>query len=420
MRRIYASIDIGSFSVKLLVGEIFNSSVHVLYSNAIPSHGIKKGLIVDEEAVKSDINSLINDANQLLGFMITRVLLSIPINHSRLYSSTGSVQILSDDHSICQKDIAKAIHKACQFEKKKNEAIISSIPIKYVYNDQISNQVPVGIRANKLEVDVLTIMTVKKILYPYIRVIEGCNLEIMDICIDAYCEAKEVLSDLDMQEGAVLIDIGHRSTKISFFEDDYLKYITTVPMGGFDLTKQISSSWQIPLPKAETYKIKYGSCNINLDEQDIVHSTKQDGKITHYLKKDLSMLLHDGVEEIMRSVKDKLDVLGDKEYQIFIIGGGAELDGIDKVASDVLQTYAKVYRPQVMGARKMSYVGALGLLYYLIERSKIYGESIPSVKTNDISNTMSLRLKGLTKLNVNQNEGRIKKIIDRFVADDSE
>ncbi len=48
MNEVYAVLDIGSASIELLVGEIINSNLHVLFSKKVPSHGVKKGIIEDE------------------------------------------------------------------------------------------------------------------------------------------------------------------------------------------------------------------------------------------------------------------------------------------------------------------------------------------------------------------------------------
>ena len=43
MRKIFASVDIGSSSIKIVVLEDLNGSLNVLASNNYPSDGIKKG-----------------------------------------------------------------------------------------------------------------------------------------------------------------------------------------------------------------------------------------------------------------------------------------------------------------------------------------------------------------------------------------
>lgn len=419
MKKVYASLDIGSSTIKLVVGEVLNTNIQVLFANTIPSHGIKKGIIIDEEAVKQDVTKLIKMAEASLEAKIISVLLNIPANQCRLYSTNGSTQILSADHKIKATDIVKAINKASKFERRKNEALVSTIPIMYYYGEQSSMNAPIGKTSYSLQVDVLAMTTTKKALYPYVRVVEGVGLEIICVSVDAYSAAKEVFDEAYLQDGAVLIDVGHRSSTVSYFEEGFLKYITLTAEGGYDLSKRIALDWQIPIAKAETYKIKYGSCNVEMREQDIIHSTKEGSTVTHYTKYDLSMLLYAGVEELMQKVKEKLAILGeDRKYEIVVIGGGAEVEGFEKVASHVLGQPVRIYRPQVIGVRKMNYVSSLGLIYYLMDRNKLYGEIEPSIVLPDISNTMSLRFKGLTKASQNTSERKIKKLIDRFVTDD--
>lgn len=86
------------------------------------------------------------------------------------------------------------------------------------------------------------------------------------------------------------------------------------------------------------------------------------------------------------------------KYETLIVGGGGELEMIDTIASEVLECPVRVYRPQTIGARDMSLVGTIGMIYYLMERNKIVGNYTPSLVLPDISNTMSVRFKGLLKL----------------------
>lgn len=421
MKKVYASLDIGTSTIKLVVGELINTNIQVLYANTIPSHGIKKGIIIDEEAVKQDIIKIITSAEQFLEAKIKNVLLNIPPNQCQIYSLTGSVQILASNHVIKEIDIEKAINKACRFEKKNNETLVSSVPIKYYYGEQSGYEAPIGKTSYSLQVDVLAITTTKKVLYPYIRVVEGAGIGIQYVTVSGYSAAKEVFDEAYFYEGAVLIDVGYRSSSIAYFNDGFLQYMTVCGVGGYDLTKAIALNWQIPMSKAETYKLKYGSCDIDMKEQDIILSLKNENEIINYTKYDLSMLLYEGVEEIMTKIKNKLSIIGtEKKYDIVIVGGGAEVSGFEQVASQILQQKVRTYRPQVVGARKMNLVSSLGLIYFLSDRNKIYGEAEPSIVLEDISNTMTLRLKGLTKADSSNtiSDSKIKKIFDKFVAEE--
>ena len=47
MKEIISSLDIGSSTVKLVVGEVYKDDVHVLAVSEVKSKGVKKGIIVN-------------------------------------------------------------------------------------------------------------------------------------------------------------------------------------------------------------------------------------------------------------------------------------------------------------------------------------------------------------------------------------
>ena len=96
---------------------------------------------------------------------------------------------------------------------------------------------------------------------------------------------------------------------------------------------------------------------------------------------------------------------------------------IDTIASEVLECPVRVYRPQTIGARDMSLVGTIGMIYYLMERNKIVGNYTPSLVLPDISNTMSIRFKCLTKTKTAYNsdtkkKGKLTKVIENLFSEE--
>ena len=67
---IYSCIDIGSDTIKFVVGKIKNDNISILASTCIRSSGIKKGIIVDKELVCKTINLGIDELEKVLGFRI--------------------------------------------------------------------------------------------------------------------------------------------------------------------------------------------------------------------------------------------------------------------------------------------------------------------------------------------------------------
>ena len=70
MRKIIACLDIGSFSIKLVVGEITKNKVNILACAESPSQGIKKGYIVNPESASIAIKDVFSKCENMLGLPI--------------------------------------------------------------------------------------------------------------------------------------------------------------------------------------------------------------------------------------------------------------------------------------------------------------------------------------------------------------
>ena len=77
MRKIIACLDIGSFSIKLVVGEITKNKVNILACAESPSQGIKKGYIVNPESASIAIKDVFSKCENMLGLPIKSVLLCV-------------------------------------------------------------------------------------------------------------------------------------------------------------------------------------------------------------------------------------------------------------------------------------------------------------------------------------------------------
>lgn len=422
MKDIYAVLDIGNATVKLLVGEVVSANINVLFAKKMTSHGIRKGKIESMPTVVSEIKQLLGDASRALEATITKVALCIPSFYAHIYQSDGITKVNSPLDQITNEDVIRALKLSRRFELDEDEEVISVIPTVFQLDTKTTKEVPIGQKSASLKAESLIITTRKKLLYSYITAVEKAGLEVIDITINAYACAKEAFDAVYLQEGAILIDVGYKTSTVAFFEGGYLKYIAQAKVGGYDLTRKIATSWQIPMDKAEVYKVKYGTCDTRIGDEDIIHTTNtQDGDI-HYTQKDLAYVLNQAVEEIMEVIKTKIDVINDgRNYETVIVGGGGELPEIDKVSSRVLQSAVRTYRPDTIGARDMSYVSCLGMLYYLNDRAQIFGKMQPSLILPDISSTMSLRFKGLTKskpVHGEKKKGKFSKVIDNFFGEE--
>ena len=420
MKEIYATLDIGSTTLKLVVAEVISANVNILFSSKVTSHGVRKGVITDAEALVEDIKKVVREADEELNTTITSVGLVLPSINARIYQGDGITKVNNANDKITIDDIIRALKLSTRFQRNRDEEIVSTIPIHYALDTKSTDKLPLGMRSASLKVDSMIVTSKKKFFYGYLEAVEKAGLELLDVTIDAYASALEAFDEAYLKEGAILIDIGCYSSTVSFYEDGYLKYIAQANTGGYDLTKAISEKWWISMDKAERYKIKYGTCEKNVGDDDVIHTNKVDNEVVNYTQQDLSDVLREAVEGMMEEIKTKIDVINDgRSYETVIVGGGGELPSLDVIASSVLNAPVRCYRPETIGVRDMSYVPALGLLYYLNDRKEFLGNNV-SLTLPDISSTMNIRLKGFTKAKDESKtpKRKLKRVLENFFSDD--
>ena len=92
---------------------------------------------------------------------------------------------------------------------------------------------------------------------------------------------------------------------------------------------------------------------------------------------------------------------------------------LDKVAGNVLEGPVRVYRPDIIGIRDMAFVSAVGMIFYMSDRAKYLGAYETSDILPDISNTMAVKFKGLTKTkDTKEKTGRFSRLLDTFFGEE--
>lgn len=172
--------------------------------------------------------------------------------------------------------------------------------------------------------------------------------------------------------------------------------------------------------QAEAYKIKYGSLDYTIGQEDIIHSTELPDGRKDYTQKDFAHILEEATVDVLNVIKEKLQIIDDDgHYETLIVGGGGELEMLDKVAGNVLEGPVRVYRPDIIGIRDMAFVSAVGMIFYMSDCAKYLGTYETSVVLPDISNTMAVKFKGLTKAkDTKEKTGRFSRLLDTFFGEE--
>jgi cell division protein FtsA len=149
------AIDVGTTKVCALVGELANGNgLRVLGVGVCPSHGLRKGIVVDLNQASQAIVAAVDKAQHTSGLAIKDAYVGITGAHISCINSKGVVAISHSDHVITPEDVHRAVEAARAVAIPANREILHVIPRSFVVDGQEGIKDPIGLKGIRLEVEV--------------------------------------------------------------------------------------------------------------------------------------------------------------------------------------------------------------------------------------------------------------------------
>lgn len=412
MKKIYTSIDIGTYSIKIIVGEYFNNKLHILASSCVKSKGLKKGLIVEPNLVVEALNDGIKEINTALGIDIKKVIVCVPSYNTKFKLATGSVTINENDNIITSDDINRVIKDSVYNRLDPNYELVTVVPIEYIIDGVVENGKPVGKNGQKLEIKDIMISTPKKNIYSVLSVIEAVGLEVTDITISGLSDYHEVKNDnLDKKIGAI-INLGHETTTISIFDHGNIIESETLQIGGINVEKDLSYVFGVNMFDGRVLKEKFVSCHKRFCQLNEIYEVKNTiGEIVKLNQLETSEVTMSRMVEILNLAKKQIRNLTDEEIDYIVITGGlTEIKSFKNLAYEIFGKDVIIYNVTTLGVRDNKYVTALGMLKYFKYKMESRGREYSMLNISD--ETALITPNGKFK----KNDTKINKFFGSFVV----
>lgn len=424
-QNIYVSLDIGSSSIKVLIGEVSDNSLHVIGVGNVKSNGIRKGAIVDIDATVQSIRKAVEQAERMTGIPIESVVLGIPANQTSLQSVKGVVAVNSENREITDEDLERVIESAQVMSIPPERELVNLLPRQFIVDNLNEIKDPRGMIGIRLEMDATMITTSRTLLHNVLRCVERAGLKIKEIYLQPLASGFFALTEDEKNQGTAFIDLGGGSTTIAVFEDGLLTHTGVIPVGGEHITKDISIVLKTPTEQAEQIKKQFGHAFYDDASDDEVFEVPVVGtdSTNQYSQKFISEVIGVRLEEMFELILDELARMGVRDLPggIVITGGVAQLEGIAQLARQVMQTRVRVYIPDYIGVREPSYSTAVGLIQYANLEDEFYGRSqnnAPIYATVGAGSTPPKKQSNAPEKSDNSNKKSVidkaKKLFDKF------
>lgn len=348
--KVVACLDIGTTKLVCVIAAVEGKEITLLGYGYRESKGIIASAISDMKIAQKSITNVVCDAEKMAGFNIDRLIVGLSGAQTLSQKKVVKSKIASD--MVKNSDIATLTSSIRQDYKKNNRDLIHLIPLQYRIDDSNPVQNPRYMTGNILAAKFHAVSTSTTTTKNIENCLKRCQLSVYNYIAESYSSALSSLTDNELNLGTVVIDIGGGDTSFSVIFENKLVYTDNFAVGGIHITRDIAMILNIDFKTAETIKNLNSSLIMSsIEEREMINLKADDfdvldvSKIT---KKDLKEIIQSRLEEILESVKSKMEQQG---YGAFIInnlvltGGVSNIIGIDKLASKIFKKPVRIGYP---------------------------------------------------------------------------
>ncbi len=351
-RSTVAALDVGSSKVCCLIAHVGkDKKINVVSYGYNASKGIKNGVITDVNEATISVCNAVETAEQMAGERIDSVILNVSGDKTFSRLCTASIS-LKKNRPISDIDVEKVKNKV-KINVENNE-LIHCLSTGYRVDGCEDLKNPLNIYGEELSAGILLGMY-PHILYKNLQsVVEAAHLDIEKKVFSAFASGMACLVEDEREYGATIIDIGGGTTSIATFKNGGPIAFSTLPVGGINITKDITQGLTTSFAHAEDLKNRHGCAFlVSHDKYESINvyplGEEDDSSIRQMHRSDLINIIAPRVEEIFEMVARRLAQQGlqnKKNHRVVLTGGCSQLPGIRDVAAVILDKQVRLGNPR--------------------------------------------------------------------------
>lgn len=329
------AIELGSSKITGIAGKKHaDGSIQVLaLASENSSDFIRKGVIYNLDKTAQSLTSIIKKLESTLKASIGKVYVGIGGQSLRTIRNT-EVRHLEEETKISQ-ELIDSIMDSNREVPIIDQEVLEVAPQEYKVGINLLAD-PVGVPSDHIEGRFLNIIARSSVKQNIDKCFKQAGIEIADYIIAPLALANAILSNSEKRSGCMFIDFGADTTTVSVYKNNILRHLAVIPLGGSNITKDISSQ-QIEEEDAEELKKRYGNAYAKkLEDGDDNLTYSLDGKcsIEGNLLEDI---VEARVNEILANVWNQIVLSGYEDKLLagaIITGGAANLKNMEEAFSN--------------------------------------------------------------------------------------
>lgn len=333
------AIDVGSSNVVIAVGAVEEDGrVDILGIVSEPVEGVNAGRVENNETVGAAVRRAKERIEERLGIKITEAYAGLSGDYVRCVQVNDHVYVQDElgngCNQITERDLEDLDRRMRSVKLPDDrEEIIAIEPLRYKI-DEKEVAVPVGAYGHVLAATYNFILSDRTMRERLRQCLLRQGIKVKDFVSNALISHLAVATSEDVEEGAVVVDLGGGITDVAVLMGGKVRYIASIPIGVSVINEDIRA-YGIPMNYVENLKVKYGSAIAELALDDkIVFATARHGTPKNILRRNLASIIEARLSEIAEWVRNEIkDARCGSRFNpiVLLTGGGAAMPNIEKL-----------------------------------------------------------------------------------------
>ena len=370
-RKNIAVLDFGSGHISVMMGSLsLNDTLNLKGYGEVTYAGFMDGEFLDPEALKNDIHSAINMAQNSAGCEITHLYIGVPAEFCSVVVKQTAMNYYTP-HKITEQDIIDLYDSADNF-KNENFSVVSRSPIYYMLDDGERIIKARGKTTEKFSGLISYTLADNKFLEVVQSALSPLSIEHVEFYGEQLSESLFLVDSEERDKCAVLIDCGFLTTSVSTIMGDGLLDLKSFSLGSGHMISDMCKLYGISPEQAEELKREV---SLNEDVDDQVFEVSLDNGETKEIKvEEVCEIVKYRIKQIAKTIKkcfDESDIQIPDQSKIFLTGGGLDfIDGAEELISEILEKDVSLLVPKVPGLDKPHLSSTVSLLNMALKKNK--------------------------------------------------
>ncbi len=388
---IIVGIDIGTSKVSAVVGEVNNfNQIEIICSTSTKCSGIKKTKIINEDEVASSLLKVVQNIEMESGLKINSGYVTIPGKYATIVQNSIVKEVKDKYAGISIRDVQASIMQVKDIEIPDGKTLIDIVPDQFLLENGKSVEDPVGNLSSSFTLKAQIILADREYVRQISSIFKKVGIDVDGLVPVTLAERNLILDVNELTDNIMLLDIGAGNTDIGVFEGSSFVYTNTIPLGGDNITNDISVVLNISEEEADKLKRQYGLALrsfIDNDNDVLLNTVKEENKTKTIKSSELIEVIEARVEEIFSLVNKDITMQGIKPRINNVILTGQGITNISKsdvAGKIILNIPVKISTGRLISTVKPMYRTSYALVRYIASRpfTKTVSSSIDT-KTED-------------------------------------